>query len=151
VPFKGFFDLRTAKDLLAKLESDFVRIEKNPMDAGAAFDFFVTGYHLLEWAYPGDSNKLKRQQIERDSVLLQIASHLANGSKHFEVDPQRHKAVGDTVTRIGAFNSDAFQADAFDVGELRVRLEDNAALKFGKSINVLELARKLMEFWKDRI
>ena len=49
--FEGFFELQTAQDLLAKLRHDFDRLKKSPMDSYAAFDFFVTAYHMLEWGY----------------------------------------------------------------------------------------------------
>jgi hypothetical protein len=48
---KGIFALRTAKDLFGKLEHDLVRVKKNPADSYAAFDFFVTAFHLKEWKY----------------------------------------------------------------------------------------------------
>jgi hypothetical protein len=84
MPFKGFFELLTPQDLFAKLERDLIRVQSNPLDVDSAFDVFVTAYHLLDWLYPGYTNKHRRAKIENDAMLLQVASHLANGSKHFE-------------------------------------------------------------------
>jgi hypothetical protein len=53
--FKGLFELRTATDLLAKLERDLIRLQSNRLDGDAAFDFFVTAYHMLDWLYPGNA------------------------------------------------------------------------------------------------
>lgn len=117
----GFFELRTADDPFAKLKRDSVRIQNNPLDVDAAFDFSVTTHHMLDWAYPGRGNSQKRKEIERDSRLLQVTSHLANGAKHFEATASRHKAVTKNLSRTGGFQPGAFQADAFDVGELLVR------------------------------
>lgn len=149
--FKGFFELLTVKDLFAKLERNLLRVQDNRLDVDAAFDFFVTAYHMLDWLHPGSRNSSKRRDIERNSVLLQVASHLANGSKHFEATAAKHKSVEKTVSRSGGFQSGAFQADAFDVGSLIVHLEGNAALHLGKSINVDELAKRLVDFWRQEL
>ena len=151
MPLKGFFELLTVKDLFAKLERDFVRVQNNPRDVDSVFDFFVTAYHMLDWLHPGVAGRNRRKGIEANSVLLQVASHLANGSKHFEATASRHKSVEKTVTRPGAFQADAFQANAFDIGELVVYLEGNAAVQLGASINVVELARRLVDFWRQEV
>jgi hypothetical protein len=149
--FKGFFELLTVKDLFAKLERDFVRVQSSPVDVDAAFDFFVTAYHILDWLHPGVENNLKREEIEKNSVLLQVASHLANGSKHFEATARKHKSVEKTVSRPGAFQPGAFQPDAFDVGELVIHLEGDAAVHLGRSTNVVELATRLVDFWRQKL
>ena len=45
---KGFFSLKTPHDLLTKLEADRDRIEADPLDVYAAFDFCVTAWHLVD-------------------------------------------------------------------------------------------------------
>jgi hypothetical protein len=45
----------------------------------------------------------------------------------------------------------AFQADAFDVGELVVHLGGNTALHLGTSISVVELAGKLVGFGRQEL
>ena len=149
--FKGFFELLTARDLLAKLERDLVRAQNSPLDVDAAFDFFVTAYHMLDWLHPGVANRHKRDEIEKNSMLLQVASHLANGSKHFEATARKHQSVYETVKREGPFQADAFQQNAFDVGDLVVYLEGDAAAQFGRSINVVDLARRLVDFWRQEL
>lgn len=152
---KGFFDLQTPLDLLRKLRHDFGRLKESPLDSYAAFDFFVTAFHMLEWRHPDNA---KRRQMERDSrqterdsksKLLWICSHLANGSKHFQAT--RRDAVKDTAVHQGAFDPIAFDSNAFDVGELRVELDGKASREFGASIGVLELASKALHFWEEHI
>jgi hypothetical protein len=46
---RGAWNLTEARDLVAKLESDLVRMRAAPRNAQAAVDFFVTGYHLADW------------------------------------------------------------------------------------------------------
>jgi hypothetical protein len=149
--FKGFFELQTPQDLLQKLRHDFKRLGKSPMDSFAAFDFFVTAHHMPEWLHPGKSNKSKREQLESNSNLLQTVSHLANGAKHFQATHKQHASVKDATVTQGAFDAAAFSPDAFDVGELRVELDGDAAREFGSSIAVLELADKVLHFWEGHV
>src|ERR1700730_8909407 len=144
--FKGFFELQSPQDLLRKLGHDSDRVKKSPMDSYAAFDLFVTAYHMLDWLHPGDSNKATRKQMESDNNILQVVSHLANGSKHFQVT--RHHVVKENIIHEGAFDPNVFGSNAFDVGELRVELDGDAAREFGSSTGVLELAAKALRFWE---
>ena len=116
---KGFFDLQTPQDLLRKLRHDSDRVKKSPMDSYAAFDLFVTAYHMLDWVHPGDSNKATRKQMESDNNILRVVSHLANGSKHFQVT--RHHVVKETIIHEGAFDPNVFDSNAFDVGDVARR------------------------------
>jgi hypothetical protein len=75
--FEGFFEIQTPGDLLAKLRHDYERLKSSPTDTYAAFDFFVTGHHMLDWLYPNDKNR--QEQEKKDSILLQVCSHIANG------------------------------------------------------------------------
>jgi hypothetical protein len=149
--FEGFFELNDARALFKKLERDYDRLKHNFLNQDAAFDFVITAYYLLEWAYPGATNSGKRSTLEKDTILLQVASHLANGAKHFRATLPKHKSVTDAEKRAGAFQSGAFQSDAFDVGELEVQLEGDAVTQLGKSIAVLSLAEKLLQFWRSEL
>jgi hypothetical protein len=97
------------------------------VDSFAAFDFFVTAYHMVEWLHPGKSNESKREQLKGSSNLLQTISHLANGAKHFQATHKQHASVKDATVTRGAFDSAAFSSDAFYVGELRVELDGDVS------------------------
>src|SRR5262245_38256943 len=102
--FTGLFDLKTPRDLLEKLRRDFRRIAESPTDQCAAFDFFVTAEHMVDWLYPGDGNCTKREQERGRNVLLQVCSHIASGSKHFQATAKHHTSVKDaTVEQRGAW------------------------------------------------
>jgi hypothetical protein len=108
---KGIFTLRTAQDLFGKLERDLVRVKKNPADSDAAFDFFVTAFHLRDWK--GKNKCFAPEQLPQpDKAMWEVCEQLANGSKHFQVfdtyDSAKHTKLKD-----GAFQANAFQADAF--------------------------------------
>jgi hypothetical protein len=141
---EGFFELQTAKDLLRKLQHDSDRLKKSPVDSHAAFDFFVTAYHMLEWKYPNGDG---RTQTYLEN-WFQVCRHLANGAKHFQA--VRGNSVKNTLVHKGAFDQNAF-SHAFDVSELRVELDGEAAREFGPSIGVLELADKVLHFWQERV
>ncbi len=142
--FKGLTKkLLTPKDLLAKLQFDFERINVNPLDVYAAFDFFVTADHIPDW--------IKNKSIKRKYSLLKIVSHIGNGAKQFKTTNPMHESVNNVHVSNGAFQADAFQPNAFDIGDLVVELKDDDAEQFGSEISVKRLAQMVIEFWVDRI
>jgi hypothetical protein len=145
------FELRTAKDLFNKLKRNLVRLEQNPVDEDAAFDFFVTAYHILDWLYPGRDNKGQRDTHRDSEPLLQVCDDLCNGAKHFHLDAARHNRVSDTLTEAGAFDAGGFQQDAFDVGKLVVELSGTAAQSLGAKREVLQLARDVVNYWESQV
>lgn len=145
--FTGFFELKTPNDLFKKLEYDMKRLKLSPRDAYAAFDFFVTAEHMLDWLYP---NKPKQRTADRkDNRLLQICSHIANGSKHFEATGKHHKSVSDTIRHQGAFSSQF--SNQFDIDRLEVELQDDAAAKFGHIVPAVDLAARVLDYWKTKL
>lgn len=153
MPFKGFLNLQSPRDLFEKSCRDFDQLKKDPCDQDAAFDFFLTARHLPDWLYPdaqGKENREKRAALEKSSPLLQVCAHIADGSKHFQTTAQKHHSVQETVVEEGAFQSDAFQSDAVQVGTLIIRLDSQAAKALGVNgeIECVELARMVVEFWQ---
>jgi hypothetical protein len=135
--------LQTPKDLLAKLQFDFERIKVNPLDVYAAFDFFVTAEHIPDW--------INNKSLKRKYSLLKIVSHIGNGAKHFRTTNSKHESVKNVHVENGAFQADAFQPNAFDVGDLVVELKGDDAEQLGSEISVGRLAQMVIEFWVDRI
>jgi hypothetical protein len=132
----GFGPLQTAADLLAKLRLDLSRIERDPLDAYAAFDFFVTARHVPDW------DRSKRPLLDTDPHM-KIVRDLAEGAKHF--GERRDKAPRPEVkTRRGAFDPNTFQHDAFDVGGLVVAPDPADAGTLGAEISVVDLARAVL-------
>ncbi len=145
---KGFGNLRTPQDLLAKLRHDLARVKADPSDTDAAFDFFVTAEHMVDWVLPGYANSQARAELRRSSPLLQVISHIANGSKHFVAEAKHHEHVQRVDAPPGAFDSKAFAPHAFQTGALYVRLEGAAAAELGNEVLVVDLAEKAFEFWR---
>jgi hypothetical protein len=146
---KGIFSLTTPVDLFRKLEHDFELMQQDPKDQYAAFNFFVTAEHMADWLHPGYENKKKIKKIRDSEVVLQVTSHLANGAKHFQAQAKHHKSVV-KAEKTGYFGPGYFQEDYF--GEwLFVELTGEAAAELGKSIRVNELAKKVLDFWRDQL
>jgi hypothetical protein len=149
---KGIFTLDSPEDLLKKLEHDYSLMSNAPNDPYLAFNFFVTAEHLLDWLYPGSANKKKRTQARKSEILLEICSHIASGAKHFQVEAPHHRSVHDTVLRkANPLRSPIFESSIFyggGVPGLRVELYSQAKKKYGSSIQVIELAKKILQFWR---
>ena len=68
--FKGFAVLKRAADLVAKLEHDLERIRAAPEDAYAAFDFFVTADHIVDWLLPDWPVSSQPAGLARENIML---------------------------------------------------------------------------------
>lgn len=141
----GFFELRAPRDLLDKLEADFDRFQSCPAISReaqyAAFDFFVTAEHLPEWlAVATNGDKAKLSGYPEGAVV----SHVANGAKHFRVDPNRHNVVRQTEVHSGAFQGDTFQNDTFDVPRPVIEREDGHEA-------VVDVATRVLQYWKKQV
>ena len=138
----GFFSLRTPRDLLAKLEADYLRItsaESLSVEAQyAAFDFFVTAEHLAEWSHHATGKPRAEFTNYSDAALV---SHIANGAKHFIVNTNRHVVAKDTHATVPAFEPGVFE-DAFVI-PLVIKLED------GTAFVVSQVALRVLKHWRQ--
>ena len=91
--WRGFSSkLQTPVDLLTKMEHDLARMNTDPNDPFAAFDFFVAAEHIVDWRYPTNADVATRKLI-RSQDPMKTVSHLANGAKHFEAMAPHHTSV----------------------------------------------------------
>lgn len=143
--FKGFAELRVPHDLVRKLEYDLERIRKSPQDQYAAFDFFVTAEHIVDWIHPND--KKAREAVRSSSSLLRITSHLANGVKHFEAKAKHHQSVADVEK--SRYVEAGYVEDGYTEDPLIVHLTLDEQQSFGQSnIEVAALAQQVYEYWE---
>lgn len=146
--FKQFAELRTPCDLVRKLEFDLERILQSPQDQYAAFDFFVTAEHIMDWIYPEDENA--RKSVRSSSPLLRITSHLANGAKHFHAKARHHRSVADVEKC--RYVADGYVEDGYVADPLIVRLTSTEAIAFGQDcVEVDALAQQVYEYWKANV
>ncbi len=71
---RGAWNLSEARDLVAKLKSDLARMRAAPRDAQAAVDFFVTGFHLADWA---ERDEGRRRALINDRAVSQACARQA--------------------------------------------------------------------------
>lgn len=144
--FKGFAELRVPRDLVKKLECDLERVLKSPQDQYAAFDFFVTAEHIVDWIHPND--RKAREEVRGSSSLLRITSHLANGGKHFEAKAVHHKSVADVEK--SRYVAAGYVEEGYFEDPLIVHLTAEEQISFGQDrIEVAVLAKQVYEYWKS--
>jgi len=141
---KGFGELQSVSDLLKKLEYDLSRVNESPTDTYAAFDFFVTAEHMIDWLHPTDFKT--RKELRTKVRLLEIVSHIANGNKHFQATAKQHKSVENITEEHGGFSVSAFSAKcfspkAFKFAGLNIKLDD------GSLVHATALAQDVYEYW----
>ena len=146
---KGFFDLRTSRDLFAKLEGDFARLKAEPRNSHVAFDFCVTAWHLVEWHVHAPA---ERTAFCAKNPILGVCEHLAVGAKHFEPRDPRLTAVA-TTGNMSIWVSDSWYVGAWTrgawAGQLLVHLDGEARARFGETMSVLEIADATMTVWRQ--
>lgn len=146
---KGFLDLRTHADLFKKLEWEFKKLKEHPTSSYLAFNFFVTAWHLLEWKHPDPDGKETRKSLRDQTPLLQICEHLAVGAKHFAPSSPKHQSVsGSKRSGVWGGSWGGSWGDAW--GEkLVVMLDGDAAVLYGHTISVPDLAQQVMHYWEN--
>ncbi len=145
--FKGFAELRTPYDLLLKLQHDMTRMSNDSSDEYAAFDFFVTAEHLVDWLHP--NSRVDREALRDSDPLLKITSHLANGAKHFAATSLHHKSVA-SVERDGY--ADDYFADDYVEEPIVITLSQQEAIALGCSqIDAITLAYRVLAYWQSKI
>lgn len=143
---KGFSELKNAVDLVRKLEFDLERMKNDMRDQYAAYDFFVTAEHIVDWVCP--NNRSAQKHLRGSSVLLQVASHIANGAKHFQTQDSRHKSVSGVKKQ--RYVEEGYVEEGYFEDPIIVSLAQNEAVIIGcEEISAIVLAEKLLEYWKS--
>lgn len=148
--FKGFAPLQQPSDLVAKLIHDLGRIKAAPDDPYAAFDFFVTAEHIIDWMFPdspGIDQTAVRKAMRASSDLLKITSHLASGAKHFQALAKQHDSVADIKQQSGGFDPRAFSPRAFSPAAFKSH-GLNVHMESGRIVHVLPLAEDVLGYWQ---
>lgn len=143
--FRGFGELQKPEDLVRKLEHDLERLRHSPHDQYAAFDFFVTAEHIIDWVNPAD--RAAREARRASSPLLRITSHIANGAKHFEAKKKHHRSVSG-VEKDRYFEPGYVEKDYF-AEPLIIHLTPDDGQEIGQNpVEAVWLAEQVYEYWK---
>ena len=145
--YKEFGELKLPSDLLKKLDHDVSRMENSPHDQYAAFDFFVTAEHIVDWIYP--DSKREQNNLRSSSALLRITSHIANGAKHFEAKASHHQSV--TGIEKERYFESGYIEEGYSEDPLFVHLTEEESVKMNTSTKVkaIWLARQVLEYWRN--
>ncbi len=143
----GLFEIKTPRDLLGKALHDIARLRTNPLDAYAAFDFFVTARHIPDWLYPNDAKG--RDAIFAKHIELRICRHLADGAKHFLATHSQHRQIqgADRTHNVwGRSWSRGSWGNSWGTDDLIVRLDsaDADTVQLGSSIRAIDLAERVL-------
>ena len=143
--FTGFADLRNPCDLLRKLQHDQERMVADPADSYAAFDFFVTAEHMLDWLHPDPGGEAARKAARRGDILLQLTSHIASGAKHFDARDRRHTSVS-SVEYIRY--ADDYVESGYVDEVIVIKLSPAEASVFGTAtIDAVVLGHRVHAYW----
>jgi hypothetical protein len=140
--WKGFTArLQSPADLLVKMVHDLGRMEIDPNDVYAAFDFFIAAEHIVDWRYPDNGDQAKRDETRRHDPARTV-SHLASGAKHFHATATRHTSV----RGVEADQDDGNLAMMLPGGlELVITMAD------GREVSALELAHLVVDYWATEL
>ncbi len=150
----GVWQLSKPRDLLDKLARELERMRLAPHDADHAFNFFVTAESLVDWLHPGDG--AAQNALRESETLLKAVSHVASSAKHYDKLRSKHGSV-DSTQLAGAnpvlvlYSLANFPDHSIKGLHLRVHLKGPAAVAFGDSVEAIELARNVLEFWSKRL
>ena len=125
----------------------------NLMDTYAAFDFFVTAEHIVDWILPdtpGASRREERKNFRNSNRLLQIASDIASGAKHFQALAPHHDSVGGMDNVFGGFDPRSFSPRSFSPKSFRMA-GLNIKLNDGSVVHALTLADDIVKFWTQEL
>ena len=137
-----FFELTTPLQLFQKMQADLVALQKSGQDTRTAFNFFVTAEHLPDW--------LGQRPEVRKHALLRVVSHLANGAKHFTLDPKRHTSV--VATSKERYVTEGYVEPGYIYEPLLIHLAEDEAEELGVSvIDALSLGKQVLAFWQPYV
>ena len=143
--FDGFAELRHPADLYAKLHHDVGRMIEDPGGEYAAFDFFVTAEHIVDWLHP--TSKQKQKALRNSDPLLELVSHLANGAKHFQATARHHTSVNSLKRE--EYVDSSCKVPGVSEDELIVHLTESQARIFGcVQFETITLAHRVIDYWR---
>lgn len=124
------------------MEDDFSKLVNSGQDSRTAFNFFVTAEHLPDW--------LNMRVLVRQHALLKIVSHLANGAKHFVIDPIRHQSV--IGTHKDRYVEEGYVEPGYFYEPLQIHLSQDEAAELGTSvIDAVALGQLVLDFWRPHV
>ena len=143
-----FAKLQTCADLLRKTQYDLDRMSGRMDDEYAAFDFFVTAEHLVDWYLPNDEKA--QNQLRQSETLLQVVSHIASGAKHFRATKRQHTSVEDLHRQ--SYGDEGYVETGYWGDVLFVDIAPSQAKVLGfQHIEAYQLALRVVSYWREKL
>ncbi len=122
---KGFINLITESDLFDKLLWEKEQLTKEPWNSYHAFNFFVTGYHLADWIFKGETRSDDYKNFIKSNIELFLTSQIANGAKHFSLKSKDYSDDKRGISRIKSesYYEKGYIEDGFIMDELIMRIK----------------------------
>jgi len=152
-PPRGIASLQTADDLRNKLRRDLERLRKDHMDVDAAFDFFVTAHHLVDWWMPGRELRDARSRFYERQPLILACKDLANRAKHLMLTDPKSKTERPGAAEIrelaGAY--DQGFSRGFDIRRIDAQESNRTTgMPIRAPVDVVQFAARVMAFWDQQ-
>lgn len=111
----------------------------------AVLSFFEAVHHLKDWLTNDQASGVQAPDVYRlinGSPTLKLCADLANGAKHFKLDPNRRAQTGDHSTTVA--QNDVVVFVGTDTSAHRFRTASG-----GTTRDVLEVAEEAVSEWRD--
>ena len=111
----------------------------------AVLSFFEAVHHLKDWLTNDQASGVLPDEVHDlidGSPTLKLCADLANGAKHFKLDPQRRAQTGDHSTTIAENDVLVFVGTGTSAHRFR-------AASGGTTRDVLEVAEEAVNEWRD--
>ena len=139
------YGLSSARSLYEKLQRDAEALEEE-VNSDRFFNFFVTGYSLIDWVKKDPSVPQTAQTAVndiRDDQWIKTCRDIANASKHFTLNYSN--PTTSSVTSEQGLGVGRYGLGGFGLGEERI----NVTLTDGSSFDCLKLVDGVMNTWKN--
>jgi hypothetical protein len=141
------YGLKTPKDLLAKLNREHVRLERE-VTSDDFFNFVVTAYHIIDWI-KNDPSVPAEAKVEISSLYanthIAVCRDIANASKHFALKKDYKGRVTEKVSAISDYGTGRYGKGQFGVGEESIVV----VLTDGQRFDTLALSQKVVAIWTE--
>lgn len=139
------FDLKSARDLFAKLQRDAEALDQQ-VTSDRLFNFVVTGYSMIDWIkndpnVPAPAKTAAVVDGLRNDRWLRVCGDLANACKHFTL--QKRSPVTASARSESGYGAGRFGHGGYGIGEESIDIQ----LNDGASLQCLELVKNVLETW----
>lgn len=143
---KRHFGFRSASELFDKLQADYQRLASDPLDSYAAYDFFVTAWHLVDWTHSPVHDSGGRDALLARAPVLRVCEQVAVGAKHVEPYATRY-ALASNAESATPWAPLTWPPSTW-TGDLFIRFDGRARELYGDQLTVMQLAQLVIDVWR---